>query len=894
MTGSVLGWAHVIPAEPPVVTLTAPTDGGTSTAIPITVGATATAMAPASSIAQIQFRANGVLIGTATVAPFTVSWTPPNGTYTIQAIATDNLGTKGYSATRTHTVSAPVVVEPAPNTLELWDWTDSGSPTLVTTMTFNGADTSMTFDDTYVNAELGTVPVKAASTASWGGFDWGAIRWTLPGNVNDVDPGIGFHQVVIFCKPNVNWPGYPAATGYTKDGPSGSETFPPAFKFVMKDSGGNVLHTFETYDGTAINDWSLNQGPQHPGTGNYADYTFDTTKPIRPHFNCAQALPWTQRRTKINARAKWWYGGAADRGLRPSLCGFTFSTNAAWPLKSWGSDGRGQGDGTFQMRLAPLRPAPRNQAAGVNPTNDPYLGNWWDTFPIFVTQDVGLGYDPGNPGCIDQYTGPGGVRFDRGGYPTPLVEVLSGVTRVHGPTGLTFRQLLDHYLLNAFNLSFHFTGNVATGAPSLGKTATYLAGNRATSLTAWSWKNSYYYSSSQVVAGDAQAIDTVGMGNGSFDVGSGDGSEAAAIASAMRFYRRDPTTGKIRRPFNGTSIDHMHSHQFWGALTGFLNSPMHAWHMLHAIGANSLASNTPGWADFNAKPAGWWAPEETTYEAVISREKAYKFAHLAICWWLANNHPSFGVSRADIETELVRFLTTYHTKVYQPKWASASDTSPYWQGMRRFGMQVVPRRSEEHVPADGLYWLRLEDTPARCYFFIPFMIAAQTGLLDRLLTLGNTQIVETLTDLVATLDKYAVDGILDCGYAISQETQFRVGPIKSSFAELTLADMATDWANAVTINPPIGSASYMKNSSGVFSESGVAWIHDQSMWAIGAHHYLRGFFPNARSLDCFNFIESVHADHAAYVAAEPVLNNKRVRDWFWLHPCHAPPAPPVP
>lgn len=89
----------------PTVSLTAPTSGGTSTSVPVTVSATATANSPATSITQVEFFAGGLSIGVDTSSPFSVSWSPDNGTYTLQAQATDNLGGTALSSTISHTVT---------------------------------------------------------------------------------------------------------------------------------------------------------------------------------------------------------------------------------------------------------------------------------------------------------------------------------------------------------------------------------------------------------------------------------------------------------------------------------------------------------------------------------------------------------------------------------------------------------------------------------------------------------------------------------------------------------------------------------------------------------------------------------------------------------------------
>lgn len=98
---------NVTSEPPPTVSLSGPTSGEIVTVgAPITVTASAGSSA-SSTIAQVQFYENGVLIGTATTSPYSVTFTPPStGIYTITAVATDSSGEV--------TTSSAVEVEAAP------------------------------------------------------------------------------------------------------------------------------------------------------------------------------------------------------------------------------------------------------------------------------------------------------------------------------------------------------------------------------------------------------------------------------------------------------------------------------------------------------------------------------------------------------------------------------------------------------------------------------------------------------------------------------------------------------------------------------------------------------------------------------------------------------------
>jgi hypothetical protein len=85
------------PNIPPAVSITAPANNATlSTSSPITV--TATASDSDGTVSSVAFYANGVLIGLDTASPYSISWSPSAGSYTLTAVATDNLGASTTSA----------------------------------------------------------------------------------------------------------------------------------------------------------------------------------------------------------------------------------------------------------------------------------------------------------------------------------------------------------------------------------------------------------------------------------------------------------------------------------------------------------------------------------------------------------------------------------------------------------------------------------------------------------------------------------------------------------------------------------------------------------------------------------------------------------------------------
>ena len=125
----------------PTVAITAPTSG---TSVPLNTATNLTATATASTgatITQVVYFAGGVQIGTpATVAPYTVAWTPTTaGAVALTARVTDSTGTTVTSSTVNVTVATSV-------------------PTIAITSHANGA-----------SIPLGTSPTLTANAAAFGG-----------------------------------------------------------------------------------------------------------------------------------------------------------------------------------------------------------------------------------------------------------------------------------------------------------------------------------------------------------------------------------------------------------------------------------------------------------------------------------------------------------------------------------------------------------------------------------------------------------------------------------------------------------------------------------------------------------------------------------------------------
>jgi len=140
------GWVQ--PNQPgnalPSVTITSPASGTTiAPGTPVSLAATATDTD--GSIARVEYWANGVKLGQAGSAPFTLSWTPMFvGVYNVVAIGVDNVGGMKLSAPVSVTVTAP----------------------LTTVVLQRGLAAYAGASDTFLNAAA-TTGVYGASTSLW-------------------------------------------------------------------------------------------------------------------------------------------------------------------------------------------------------------------------------------------------------------------------------------------------------------------------------------------------------------------------------------------------------------------------------------------------------------------------------------------------------------------------------------------------------------------------------------------------------------------------------------------------------------------------------------------------------------------------------------------------------
>ncbi|MCY7297809.1 MAG: Ig-like domain-containing protein, partial [Ilumatobacteraceae bacterium] len=193
---------------PPSVTLTAPTNGTTTTA-PGTFVLTATATDD-GAIDSVEFFSNNVSIGVDSSAPYSLSYGGlAVGSYAIKAKATDDLGVSRTSTVATVTVTAPANAPPtvnltgpangatatAPGSFTLTATAADSNGTIASVKFRNGAtvlttDTSYPYSYTYSELAAGSYAISAVATDNAGATATSATANVTVNAVANVAPTV--------------------------------------------------------------------------------------------------------------------------------------------------------------------------------------------------------------------------------------------------------------------------------------------------------------------------------------------------------------------------------------------------------------------------------------------------------------------------------------------------------------------------------------------------------------------------------------------------------------------------------------------------------------------------------------------------------------------------------
>ncbi len=150
---SVAGWAA--PNKAPSVSLVSPVNGA-SFSSPANIVLTASATDANGTVARVDFYQGTTLLGTSSTSPYTVTWSNvTGGTYSLTAVATDNLGASKTSTAVSITVTgAKVLISTPANGSTLFG--GSGGTTAVSGA-FTGDSASTVLVDNGTSSRLATI-----------------------------------------------------------------------------------------------------------------------------------------------------------------------------------------------------------------------------------------------------------------------------------------------------------------------------------------------------------------------------------------------------------------------------------------------------------------------------------------------------------------------------------------------------------------------------------------------------------------------------------------------------------------------------------------------------------------------------------------------------------------
>jgi len=242
---------------PPTVSISSPA-GGAVFNLPSNIALTANAADTDGSIAKVEFYSGSNLIGTATSAPYNLSWSPGAGSYSVTARATDNDGATTTSGPVTLRVNAPPTVSissPAAGAVL------TGGANI--TVTANAADSDGTIAkvEFYSGATLIGTATSAPYTVTWPNPGPGSYSLTARATDND-----GAMTVSSSVALRVNAP------------PTVSITAPAAGTVVSAGANVTVTATAADSDGT-IAKVELYSGSTLVGTATSAPYSVTWASP---------------------------------------------------------------------------------------------------------------------------------------------------------------------------------------------------------------------------------------------------------------------------------------------------------------------------------------------------------------------------------------------------------------------------------------------------------------------------------------------------------------------------------------------------------------------------------------------------------------------------------------
>jgi len=499
--------------------------------------------------------------------------------------------------------AAPALTPDAPDTFEVWDWTNPEKPVLEGKIKLDKRVDDFVYQDADMAADNGAIAVyQSTQSVMLGDIEIGFTM--LAADKSNTESGrTPLYQVLGAFAHRGTWTSYPASDTFDR---KLHTTFPQPFKVVMKNAEGRVLHTFQMQDGLPINDPSLNQWKSE-------------SRPVRPKFSVFMMLPWQNTRPRASSKKNMYYPGLTADGLRPSCAKGHVSVLSCEPLLT-GGYGRNSMNGLANIYGAPRWPRPH---APYSPEiKDPYLTNnefnrgGGSAFGAAWLE--GWDYEPGSYSTHNWYTGPGGPRFDRCVIPSVVALWATQPNGRRLQENVPHRDWLDGWAMAYFNHGNHWVRDVKTMA---------LMDSREVMFKPWDLTGNYY-------GGGKNSPRTVRI--------NGDQRDGTTEANADR-------NGNLWG--NGWARDGLHSYCSAGWIALLLNSPMHAIGSRFDVASQLMMSGEPTHA---------------IRHQYMVRSQAWRWLHYVMAWKLASRHP-LGLAREDVEGSFVQHLEQTYKEIYVPQ-----------------------------------------------------------------------------------------------------------------------------------------------------------------------------------------------------------------------------------
>lgn len=509
--------------------------------------------------------------------------------------------------------AAPALTPDAPDTFEVWDWTNPEKPVLEGKIKLDKRVDDFVYQDADMAADNGAIAVyQSTQSVMLGDIEIGFTM--LAADKSNTESGrTPLYQVLGAFAHRGTWTSYPASDTFDR---KLHTTFPQPFKVVMKNAEGRVLHTFQMQDGLPINDPSLNQWKSE-------------SRPVRPKFSVFMMLPWQNTRPRASSKKNMYYPGLTADGLRPSCAKGHVSVLSCEPLLT-GGYGRNSMNGLANIYGAPRWPRPH---APYSPEiKDPYLTNnefnrgGGSAFGAAWLE--GWDYEPGSYSTHNWYTGPGGPRFDRCVIPSVVALWATQPNGRRLQENVPHRDWLDGWAMAYFNHGNHWVRDVKTMA---------LMDSREVMFKPWDLTGNYY-------GGGKNSPRTVRI--------NGDQRDGTTEANADR-------NGNLWA--NGWARDGLHSYCSAGWIALLLNSPMHAIGSRFDVASQLMMSGEPTHA---------------IRHQYMVRSQAWRWLHYVMAWKLASRHP-LGLAREDVEGSFVQHLEQTYKEIYVPQVIEKKDDPFY-------------------------------------------------------------------------------------------------------------------------------------------------------------------------------------------------------------------------